>query len=110
MSLFLRPCVIGGETAPNDYSVIEDDHVVGRIYLAQSGASHAWVWSVTVGIPSTAYGRAPSLDQAKAEFRAAFEALKASVGPERLAAAIAECEAAGRPLAISSASTLFGAT
>jgi hypothetical protein len=47
-----------------------------------------WLWAVTVplsvGLPM---GSANDLDTAKAEFRAAWEALKASTTPEQLAAA-----------------------
>src|SRR5262245_890733 len=87
--LFLRPCVIAGETAPDDYSVVEDGKIVGRVYRDTGNRAEAWVWSVTIGIPSTAYGRSPSRDQAKADFRAAFDQLKATTDPEKLAKALA---------------------
>ena len=47
-----------------------------------------WLWNVTVhltgGLPM---GSAKDLDTAKAEFKAAWEALKARTTPEQLAAA-----------------------
>ena len=47
-----------------------------------------WLWSVSVhltgGLPM---GSAKDLDTAKAEFKAAWEALKARTAPEQLAAA-----------------------
>jgi len=29
-ALFLRPCIIAGETAPDDYSVVQDGRIVGH--------------------------------------------------------------------------------
>ena len=47
-----------------------------------------WLWNVTVHLPGgLPMGSAKDLDTAKAEFKAAWEALKASTPPERLAAA-----------------------
>ena len=47
-----------------------------------------WIWNVTVHLPGgLPMGSAKDLDAAKAEFKAAWEALKARTTPERLAAA-----------------------
>jgi hypothetical protein len=57
--------------------------------LATERIPCVWLWNVTVyltgGLPR---GSAKDLDTAKAEFRAAWEALKARATPERLAADI----------------------
>ena len=47
-----------------------------------------WLWNVTVHLPGgLPMGSAKDLDTAKAEFKAAWEALKARTPPDRLAAA-----------------------
>ena len=47
-----------------------------------------WIWNVTAHLPGgLPMGSAKDLDAAKAEFKAAWEALKARTTPERLAAA-----------------------
>lgn len=71
--LFLRRCVIGGTAAPDDYSVIEDGNVIGRIYRSDQRRPEAWIWSITVHDPGrAAHGQSASLAQAKADFRAAW--------------------------------------
>jgi hypothetical protein len=69
----LRPCIIGGESRPDDYSVVTlDGETIGRIYKTGSARTEAWVWSITVNIPGVAAnGRTLSLDDAKKAFRAA---------------------------------------
>ena len=72
----------------SDYSVIEGRQRIGRIRLATERMPCFWLWSVTVhltgGLPM---GSSKDLDTAKAEFRAAWEALKARTPPDQLAAA-----------------------
>ena len=47
-----------------------------------------WLWHINIHLPSgLPMGSAPDLDTAKAEFKAAWKALKASTTPEDLAAA-----------------------
>jgi len=47
-----------------------------------------WLWSVTVHLPGgLPMGSAPDINTAKAEFKAAWKALKARSTPERLSAA-----------------------
>ena len=47
-----------------------------------------WLWSVTIHLPGgLSMGSAKGLHTAKAEFKAAWEALKARTTPEQLAAA-----------------------
>jgi hypothetical protein len=69
-----------------DYSVLEGGQRIGRIRLATERMP--CVWSVTVNLPGgLPIGSSKDLDTAKAEFRAAWEALKARTPPEKLAAA-----------------------
>jgi hypothetical protein len=59
--LTLRKCVIGGETAPDDYSVIEDGTRIGRIRRAAEhrsrGRADVWKWNITVHIPGPPNGQ-----------------------------------------------------
>ena len=72
----------------SDYSVLEGRQRIGRIRLATERMPCVWLWSVTIhltgGLPT---GSSRDLDTAKAEFRAAWEALKARTPPSLLAAA-----------------------
>jgi len=72
----------------NDYSVLEGRQRIGRIRLADERMPPVWLWNVTIhltgGLPM---GSSKDLDTAKAELKAAWEALKARTPPERLAAA-----------------------
>lgn len=69
--LLLRP--IGKD----DYSVIDAGEAVGRIRLASERRGEVWMWNVTVnmtgGVPA---GTSENLDQAKADFRAAWSSFK----------------------------------
>jgi hypothetical protein len=72
----------------SDYSVLEGRQRIGRIRLATERMPCVWLWSVSVDLPGgLPMGSAKDLDTAKAEFRAAWEALKARTAPEQLAAA-----------------------
>jgi hypothetical protein len=56
--------------------------------LCVSRTPCVWIWSVTVHLPGgLPIGSSKDLDTAKAEFKAAWEALKARTPPEQLAAA-----------------------
>jgi hypothetical protein len=63
----------------DDYDVLADGRVVGRIY-EQGGVGTPpdmrWFWSVMIvpAVPNVTYGHAATLDEAKAKFRAAWEA------------------------------------
>jgi hypothetical protein len=72
----------------SDYSVLEGRQRIGRIHLATERMPCVWLWNVTVQLTGgLAMGSAKDLDTAKAEFKAAWEALKARTPPEQLAAA-----------------------
>ena len=62
----------------DDWSVIRDgEEIIGRIYKAPNRQGDAWFWGLN-RFPSSAAnsGYAPSLDEAKARFRARWEALE----------------------------------
>jgi hypothetical protein len=43
--LRLRPSVIAGQTAPDDYSVFtEDERKVGRLYRDEGARNEKWCW------------------------------------------------------------------
>jgi hypothetical protein len=68
--------------------VLEGGQRIGRIRLATEHMPCVWLWSVTIhlggGLPM---GSSKDLNTAKAEFKAAWKALKARTTPEDLAAA-----------------------
>jgi hypothetical protein len=72
----------------SDYSVLESGQRIGRIRLATERMPRVWLWSINVHLPGELpKSSSKDLDTAKAEFKAAWEALKARTPPERLAAA-----------------------
>jgi len=72
----------------DDYRVLDAGQRIGRIRLADERMPPVWLWNVTIhltgGLPM---GSSPDFNTAKAEFKAAWKALKASATPEQLAAA-----------------------
>ena len=72
----------------SDYSVLEGSHRIGRIRLATERMPCRWLWNLTLHLPGgLPMGQAGDLDTARADFKAAWEALKARTAPEQLAAA-----------------------
>jgi len=72
----------------NDYSVLEGHQRIGRIRLAEERLPPIWLWNVVVHLTAgLRTGSAKDLDTAKADFKAAWEGLKAKTSPEELAAA-----------------------
>jgi len=70
-----------GQWSDDDYDVLSEGEVVGRIYEDTTAGNPKlrWFWSIlwsNVGTrrPVWNNGRAPTLDEAKAEFRRAWEA------------------------------------
>jgi hypothetical protein len=82
---------------PNDYSVLDDGQLIGRIRLARELSPSIWLWTVTVTLPGPPFGSAATIDQAKAAFKAAWLAFTEKAGPERLAKAYAAMNSANRP-------------
>ena len=75
----------------HDYRVLEGRQRIGRIRFAEERLPPRWLWNVTVHLSGILpMGSSKDLDTAKAEFKAAWKALKARVTPEQLASA---CEA-----------------
>ncbi|MFD2183321.1 hypothetical protein [Rhodoplanes azumiensis] len=76
MDLRLRRSEIpAGTPLVDDYCVVLDGHTIGRIMKVQrAGGAVAWFWSLLL-FPSSAADRgdAPTLDAAKAAFRARAE-------------------------------------
>ena len=72
----------------DDYSVFEGRQRIGRIRLADKRNHGIWIWNITVHLTSVLpAGSAADRATAMAEFKAAWEALKAKTPPERLAPA-----------------------
>lgn len=90
----MRRTVIGGETVPDDYTVIWDELAIGRINKTVAVGGHdAWSWSCflsNVPQPSSHRGRALSLDAAKAAFRTAWEDLQSNLSYDQIQEARAE--------------------
>ena len=71
-----------------DYSVFEGRQRIGRIRFAEERLPPRWLWNVTVHLPGILpMGSATDADTARAEFKAAWEALKARTTPEQRASA-----------------------
>lgn len=87
-TLTLRRTIIGGETAPGDYTVIWDGLSIGRIFKTVAVGGHdAWSWSCAlpnVPQPSTHRGRAGNLDAAKRAFRAAWTELQGQISHDQI--------------------------
>jgi hypothetical protein len=87
--LRLRPTVIGGDTLKNDYVVIHDGRIVGRILQASERTGHrpGWDWVINppLPIPPWGHGSADSLDMAKTAFREAWARFYAALTPEAIA-------------------------
>jgi hypothetical protein len=81
--LFLRPTIIAGERARDDYGVIWEGLPVGRIFKGVAvGGAQAWSWSCflpNVPQPSSHRGRAGSLAEAKAKFQRAWADLQGQI-------------------------------
>lgn len=85
MSLYVEPATLEGQAlilkamAPDDYGVRVLDRLAGRIMAKPlSGRRVVWFWTVTGPyVPShlqPSHGEAESLEEAKAAFRAKFDA------------------------------------
>jgi hypothetical protein len=75
---------ISGQWQDEDYDVFDGDREVGRIYLIDSEAGRgSWFWGVSFQVTKRkSYGYATSLEEAKAAFRAEYEAWKGTTdGP-----------------------------
>jgi hypothetical protein len=89
MELLLRPTVICGDKFEDDYCVIHEGRIVGRIMLAtnRSWQGVVWEWHVNppLPIPPWCRGSADSLETAKRKLKVAWERFYASRTPEQIA-------------------------
>jgi hypothetical protein len=78
MAVFaLRPIVWSdGHVRPDDYYVIHEGHIVGRICRMNSVPKDRWCWSEIGPWAAACGGLVDSLDEAKAAFGAAWERRK----------------------------------
>jgi hypothetical protein len=66
----------GGQWDDDDFDVFDGDRVIGRVFRQADGQ---WFWGVSFQLTRRkSYGNAPSLDEAKAAFRAEYEAWKSA--------------------------------
>jgi hypothetical protein len=81
-NLVLKPASASrpfGQWSNKDYDVLADGKVVGRIYEPRDSRfgppELRWGWSITAvpGTPGVTNGHAPTLEDAKIRFRAAWE-------------------------------------
>ena len=81
--LTLRPTRLSGDPNRHDWTVHEDGEQIGRLYedVNATRPENQWFWSIQVMGPARdrvqTDGRAPTLEQAKADFRIAWENFKA---------------------------------
>jgi hypothetical protein len=79
-----------GQWQDEDYDVLADGKVVGRIYEDASASTPPelrWSWSITEivpAVPNMTNGHAATLDEAKAKFRAVWARAKAGNLPRVL--------------------------
>jgi hypothetical protein len=71
---------ISGSWQHEDYDAFDGDRCIGRIYpIDRFGGNETWFWGVSFQLTGRkSYGRAGSLEDAKAAFRAEYEAVMAS--------------------------------
>ena len=68
-----------------DFSIFEGRQRIGRIRFAEELSPGVWMWSVVVpSSGSLPVGSAEDIETAKAEFKSAWQALKARTTPEEL--------------------------
>jgi hypothetical protein len=84
MAFALRPANVsrkGGPWSEHDFDVFDGDRNVGRIYGVGGRADGEWFWGVSFQLTGKKrYSRSPSLDDAKAAFKAEYLAWKGRTG------------------------------
>jgi hypothetical protein len=82
MQLILRRANVsrkGGPWSEHDFDVCDGDDEVGRIYGVGGRPDGQWFWGLSFQLTGKKRcGRVPSLDDAKAAFKAEYEAWKRS--------------------------------
>jgi hypothetical protein len=76
----------GAHWQDEDYDVFDSEHDVGRVYLVDSNAgTETWFWGVSFLLTNrNSYGHAPTLDAAKAAFKAEYERWRQEAGKATL--------------------------
>jgi hypothetical protein len=84
MPLTLRPTGLSGNPDRNDWSIYEDGEQIGQLYenLQATRPENRWYWCIQVMGPARfrvrTESRAAPLEQANADFQAAWAAFKAA--------------------------------
>ena len=89
MPLTMRRTVIAGRYLDDDFCAFDDRLRVGRILLhPQTPQGPQWAWHINIDapIPGWCNGHCLTLEEAKAEFRAAWDNFKPTLGEAKLAA------------------------
>jgi hypothetical protein len=87
MPLTLRPTRLSRDPDAQDWTVREDGAEIGRLYEDDTASrpENQWFWSITVMGPARHQmktdGRAPTLEQAEADFRTAWDRFKVANRP-----------------------------
>jgi hypothetical protein len=72
---------ISGDWQHEDYDVFDGEREIGRIYRVTDHLDSPWFWGVSFQLTGRkSYGHVPTLDAAKAAFRAEYEAWKSCAG------------------------------
>ena len=80
MALTMRPTGLGSGIDKDrpDYTVFTGEWEIGRIYQTRGGPdSLRWFWSMTVNGPMTRSALVATLEEAKAQLQASWDAWKA---------------------------------
>jgi homospermidine synthase len=79
-----------------DWTVLRNDEGVGRIYIRTSNppGSEPWAWFVTRALPEVASGIAWTLDEAKRDWREAWDRIVAKHGEAAVDKALETARAA----------------
>ena len=63
----------------NEFDVFDGERNVGRVYHVEDRPDSVWFWAVSFQLTGhKSYGHAPTLDEAKAAFRAEYDAWQAT--------------------------------
>jgi hypothetical protein len=85
-ALTLRPTPLSSPIYRDDYEVVENGRLIGRIYEDTYAVPQLrWFWSITVWVGDrlgvTTNGRAPTLELAKARFLKNWQKCRGGIRP-----------------------------
>ncbi|MFK4725839.1 hypothetical protein ABIE89_006939 [Bradyrhizobium niftali] len=102
-TLTMRPTVIGGERCKHDFEVIWRGMSIGRIRRAvASSRAELWAWNCWLGgrpCKADEGGDGVSLDDAKAQFREAWQRIRAALTEADIARAKGYAERSAEAIA-----------